>query len=78
MAIVTSDKDRRWGISIFTSWKELFAMSERVSNFSIVATRLGSSAEPNQQVYRQQSAPLSSLVGIPCCRTTITPLVVRL
>mgnify|MGYP004570956745 FL=1 len=48
------------------------------SNFSIVATRLGSSAEPNQQVYRLQSAPLSSLVGIPCCRTTITPLVVRL
>ena len=41
------------------------------SNFSIVATRLGSSAEPNQQVYRLQSAPLSSLVGIPCCRTTI-------
>ena len=32
MAIVTSDKDRRWGISIFTSWKELFAMSERVSS----------------------------------------------
>ena len=41
------------------------------SNFSIVATRLGSSAEPNQQVYRLQSVPLSSLVGIPCCRTTI-------
>ena len=48
------------------------------SNFSIVATRLGSSAEPSQQVCRLQSAPLSSLVGIPCCRTTITPLVVRL
>ena len=47
-------------------------------SISIVATRLGSSAEPNQQVYRLQSAPLSSLVGIPCCRTTITPLVVRL
>ena len=47
------------------------------SNVSIVATRLGSSAEPNQQVYRQQSAPLSSLVGIPCCRTTITLLVVQ-
>ena len=47
------------------------------SNFSIVATRLGSSAEPNQQVYRLQSAPLSSLVGIPCCRTTITLLVVQ-
>ena len=41
------------------------------SNFSIVATRLGSSAEPSQQVCRLQSAPLSSLVGIPCCRTTI-------
>ena len=48
------------------------------SNFSIVATRLGSSAEPSQQVCRLQSAPLSSLVGIPCCRTTITPLVVQL
>ena len=47
------------------------------SNFSIVATRLGSSAEPSQQVCRLQSAPLSSLVGIPCCRTTITLLVVQ-
>ena len=44
------------------------------SNFSIVATRLGCSAEPIQQVCRLQSAPLSSLVGIPCCRTTFCTL----
>ena len=26
------NKDKRWGIGIFTSWKELLTMSERVSS----------------------------------------------
>lgn len=64
------------GKSIFSGWKEYLLGLEKVSfrvlgsNFSIVATRLGNSAEPSQQVCRLQSAPLSSLVGTPCCRTT--------
>ena len=62
--------------SIFSGWRKYLLELEKVSfrvlesNFSIVATRLGSSAEPSQQVCRLQSAPLSSLVGTPCCRTT--------
>ena len=70
--------------SIFSGWRKYLLELEKVSfrvlesNFSIVVTRLGSSAEPSQQVCRLQSAPLPSLVGIPCCRTTITLLVVQL
>ena len=79
-----SPSSLRVGKSFLPCWKEYLLGLEKVSfrvlgsNFSIVATRLGRPAEPSQQVCRLQSAPLSSLVGTPCCPTTITSLVVQL
>ena len=46
--------------------------------FLKISTRLGSSAEPSQQLCRLQSAGLPSLVATPHYRTTTHSLVVRL
>ena len=49
----------------------------REYGFSKIGTRLGSSAEPSQQVCRLQSAPLLSQVKIRQNCTTSYPIVVQ-
>ena len=69
---------------ILSRRKEYLSEWEKVSfrvlehSFLRAATRLGSSAEPSQQVCSLQSAGLLILVVTPFSRTTINPLVVQL
>ena len=49
----------------------------QADSFLMISTRLGSSAEPSQQLCRLQSAGLPSLVTTPFNRTTTTLIVVQ-